>query len=294
VMVETRRGEGTTFRLILPLTLATFRGILVSAGGRPFMIPTARVDRVLRVLPQDVRTVAGRKTILVGGQAVALVSLGDLLNLPRPADAPPPAEMMQAVVVVSGDQRAAFGVDEVSNEQEVLVKSMGAGLRRVRHVAAATILGSGQLVPILDAADLVESAAAAGAPATTVEPAAPRQKRVLIAEDSITSRMLLKNILEGAGYHAQTAVDGQFALEALRRERFDLVVSDVEMPRMDGFELTAAIRGDTSMQDLPVVLVTSREARADRERGIDVGANAYLVKSSFDQSNLIDVVRKLA
>ncbi len=106
--------------------------------------------------------------------------------------------------------------------------------------------------------------------------------------------MLLKNILEAAGYRAQVAVDGQAALAALRSEPFDLVVSDVEMPHMDGFELTASIRGDENLKNVPVVLVTNREASADRERGIDVGANAYLVKSRFDQSDLLEVVRKFA
>jgi two-component system, chemotaxis family, sensor kinase CheA len=114
-----------------------------------------------------------------------------------------------------------------------------------------------------------------------------------VAEDSITSRTLLKNILESAGYEAATAVDGVDAFTQLRSGEFDIVVSDVDMPRMSGFELTAAIRGNKKYSELPVVLVTALESREDRERGIDVGANAYIVKSSFDQSNLLEVVRRL-
>jgi two-component system chemotaxis sensor kinase CheA len=120
-----------------------------------------------------------------------------------------------------------------------------------------------------------------------------RPVRVLVAEDSITSRTLLKNILEASGFQVRTAIDGIDALTLLKTEEFDIVVSDVEMPRMDGFGLTAAIRQDKDVAGLPVVLVTGLESREDRERGIDVGANAYIVKSSFDQSRLVEVIRKL-
>jgi two-component system chemotaxis sensor kinase CheA len=119
-----------------------------------------------------------------------------------------------------------------------------------------------------------------------------RRKSILVVEDSITSRMLLKNILESAGYDVQTAVDGADAWATLKTGNFDVVVSDIEMPRMDGFELTAKIRSDEKFKNLPVVVVTSLESREDRERGIDVGANAYIVKSSFDQSNLLSVVKR--
>jgi two-component system chemotaxis sensor kinase CheA len=126
------------------------------------------------------------------------------------------------------------------------------------------------------------------------KPADATARSVLVVEDSITSRMLLKGILESAGYQVKTAVDGMEAFTTLRSERFDLVVSDVEMPRMNGFDLTAKIRADKKLSDLPVVLVTALETREDRERGIDVGANAYLIKSNFDQSNLLEAVRRLA
>jgi two-component system chemotaxis sensor kinase CheA len=125
------------------------------------------------------------------------------------------------------------------------------------------------------------------------EVAAP-SKKVLVVEDSITSRMLLKAILESAGYEVKTAVDGMEAFTILRESRFDLVVSDVEMPRLNGFDLTARIRADARLGELPVVLVTALESREERERGIDVGANAYIIKSSFDQSNLLEVARSLA
>ena len=158
-------------------------------------------------------------------------------------------------------------------------------------------MGTGKPVPILNVPDLIRSAVkAAGAPAmpaVAAEKAEAKRKSVLVVEDSITSRILLKNILESAGYDVKTAVDGIDAITTLKTEHFDLVVSDIEMPRMNGFDLTSKIRSDKKLAELPVVLVTALEAREDRERGIDVGANAYIVKSSFNQSNLLEVVRRL-
>ena len=190
----------------------------------------------------------------------------------------------------------AFAVGAILDEQEVLVKPLRKPLSRVRNIAGATVLGSGRVAPILNVADLLKSARKSGGAArvaAVAKPAAPEAKTLLVVEDSITSRMLLKDILESAGYKVKTAVDGLEAFTLLRAEKFDLVVSDVEMPRLDGFDLTMRIRADKKLSELPIVLVTALERREDRERGIDVGANAYLVKSSFDQSNLLDAVRRL-
>ncbi|HYS43145.1 MAG TPA: response regulator, partial [Geobacteraceae bacterium] len=200
-------------------------------------------------------------------------------------------------VTGSGASRIAFGVDGILGEQEILVKSLGPQLSRVRNIAGATVLGTGKVAAILHPGDLLKSAVKGAAmPAGAAYPAekseAPR-KSLLVVEDSITARTLLKNILETAGYRTSTAMDGIDALTQLRTETIDLVVSDVDMPRMNGFELTAQIRGSRKFADLPLVLVTSLDSREDRERGIEVGANAYIVKSSFDQSNLLEVVKRL-
>jgi two-component system chemotaxis sensor kinase CheA len=181
-------------------------------------------------------------------------------------------------------------------EEEVLVKGLGRQLRRVRNIAGATVLGAGTVVPVLNVADLLSSAvrpgAALGAP-LVVSKTAVRCARILVADDSITARTLLKSILETSGHQVTTAVDGADAFTQLRSQPFDLVVSDVDMPRMSGFELTTKIRADKTLGQLPVVLVTALEARQDRERGIEVGANAYIIKSSFDQSNLLEVITRL-
>ncbi len=302
VSVETEPGRGTAFRIVLPLTLSTFRGVQVRVNEQHFVLPTTHVEQGLRVRKELIQTVENRETIPWNGRAVALVRLADVLEMsPARGDGVlglpgASAEHMQVLILGSTSQRIAFVVDEIVSEQEVLVKPLGTQLARVRNVAGATVLGTGMAVPILHVADLLRSAvkittkpAARGEiPATAV----PR-KSILVAEDSITSRALLQNILESAGYRVATAVDGMDGLTRLKTEPFDLLVSDVEMPRMNGFDLTTRIRADKALAQLPVILVTSLESREHRELGVDAGANAYIVKSSFDQSNLLETVRKL-
>jgi two-component system chemotaxis sensor kinase CheA len=297
ISVETHRHRGTIFRIRLPLTLATFRGILVQAADQVFVIPTVNVERVVRVKHDEIRTVENRETITLNGSAVALMRLDQALGVAKKARNAGSSRYLPALVLGAAEKRIAFGVDAVLNEQEVLFKSLGRQLSRVRNVAGATVLGSGQVVPVLNVADLLTSAAS-GAVTRVKAPVAVAQeetgkKSVLVAEDSITSRMLLKEILESAGYQVSTAIDGVDAFAVLQKAHFDLVVSDVEMPRMNGFDLTAKIRSDEKHAKVPVVLVTGLESRVDRERGVDVGASAYVVKGSFDQSNLLETIRRL-
>ena len=294
------QDTGTSILITLPLMLATFRGVLVRAGEHYFIIPALSVERMTRVTQQDIQTVENRATIPLDGQAVALVSLGDVLELPR-QNSPNRGAMdkvsEQALVIVlgTGHKHVAFRVDEILGEQEVLVKTLGRQLARVRNVIGASVLGTGQVVAVLNVPDLLKSAVkqAASPPVAVAAHGVAEQQSILVVEDSITSRALLKNILESAGYRITTAVDGMDAYTTLKTGTFDLIVSDVEMPRMDGFDLTAKVRADKQLAGLPVVLVTALESREHRERGIDVGANAYIVKSSFDQSNLLEVVQRL-
>jgi two-component system chemotaxis sensor kinase CheA len=297
VSVESQRNVGTTIRIALPVAVATFRGILVEVAKRLFVVPTAQVERVVRFKAADVQTVEGRETLSLNGRAVSLVRMAQTLELPPVERAGEPVASTPAVILGAKDQRVAFAVDAVLDEQEVLVKRFDKPLSRVRNIAGATVLASGQVAPILNIADLLKSARKGGGAATPTtvgaKPAEAEAASILVVEDSITSRMLLKGILESAGYKVKTAVDGLEAFTTLRAQKFDLVVSDVEMPRLNGFDLTARIRADKKLAELPVILVTALESREDRERGVDVGANAYLVKSNFDQSNLLEAVRRL-
>jgi two-component system chemotaxis sensor kinase CheA len=300
ISIESVPGTGTTFRIVLPVTLATFKGILVGSGGQSLIIPTVNVWRIKRIRSDEIQTVENRATMLLDGQPIAFVRLDEVLELPSRAVA---KEDGYADVLVLGaaDKRIGFAVDEIQLEQEVLVKNLGKPLLRVRNVAGATVLQTGTPAVILNVADLLKSAVRHGAGgsaqvATPSESSATPEmhaRRVLVADDSVTSRMLLKNILESSGYQVATAVDGMDALMMLKSREFDIVVSDVEMPRMDGFDLTAKIRADKKLAELPVVLVTALGSREHQERGIDVGADAYIVKSSFDQKNLLEIIRKL-
>lgn len=299
VSVETRTDVGTTFRLLLPMTLATFRGVLVREEEQTFVLPTLNVERVIRVKPEAIKTVENRETIEVEGRVLPLVKLGDALGLPSRRSraarvlSAGPADYLAVAILSFANQRTAFRVDGIIDERQVMVKTFGPQLRRVRNFAGTTVLGSGRLAPVLNVPDLMKSALRSAAPARAAEETPATGRRLLVAEDSITARTLLRSILETAGYRVATAVDGADAFAQVRDGNFDLVVSDVDMPRMSGFELTEKIRGDKRLSGLPVVLVTALESREDRERGVDVGANAYIVKSSFDRSNLLEVIRRL-
>ncbi len=302
VEIDSSPGAGATIRMIVPLTLATFRGVLVRVNEQVFILPSTNVQRVMRIRKEEIRTVENRESFAYEGEAMSLVRLKGVLgpqpvrlkspapNSPSPSSGP----YVQVAIVGSAEKRMAFLADEILHEQEVLVKPLGRQLSRIRNISGATVLGSGKVVPILNVPDLMKSAIK-GSPAVAgpVVEGPERRLSVLVAEDSITSRTLLKTILESAGYDVRTAVDGLQAFAALETGAFDLVVSDVDMPGMNGFALTAKIRADKRLSELPVVLVTALESREDKERGIDAGANAYIVKSSFDQSKLLEVVKRL-
>ena len=296
VALETQADAGTAFRIVLPLSIATFRGILVRLGEQVFVLPASGVERVVRLAEQDIRTVENRETVPLDGQPASLVDLGDVLEMPRRGGGRVAGGSLHAVVLGAGAARVAFWVDEVLGEQEVLVKALGRQLARVRNVTGASVLATGRVAVVLNLPDLMKSAARQAAPARAPAAEVPvdaQPRSVLVVEDSITSRSLLKNILESAGYRVATAVDGVDAYTMLKSSTFDLVVSDVEMPRMDGFEFTSKVRSEARLAELPIVLVTALESREHRERGIDVGANAYIVKSSFDQGNLLEVIGRL-
>jgi two-component system, chemotaxis family, sensor kinase CheA len=294
ISVTSRPGEGTTFAMELTTSLATYRAVEVHAGGRSFLLPTARVERGLRVAAGELRQVGEQQAISVGEQDLPLASLASVLGLPESTGAARP--WIHCVVLSAGERRVALAVDEIRAEQEVLGKPVDTTMTHSPVVAGAAVLASGPMAPILNVPELVRLALRDGGRQGGAQPvvaARPRGVSVLVAEDSITSRTLLKNILELAGHSVEVAVDGAEALDKLRAGRYDLVVSDVEMPRLDGIGLTEAIRRDEALAHLPVVLVTSLASPGDRERGAEAGANAYIVKSSFEQSKLLQAIAEL-
>lgn len=298
--IRSEPGRGTVFLIHLPVTLATFRGVLVDVSGHLFIIPNAQTRHSMKIRPQDIRTAENQSIIYFNHRPTALVHLADVLGIPKSEEnhGGNGKTAIPVVILKTDATEIAFCVDKVLTEQEVLVKPLGRQLKRVWHFAGATILASGTVVPILNVKDLIKTASglsfsAARQPSVTASKPSEAPNSVLIVEDSFTSRTLLKNILEASGYQVKTAIDGADGLSQLKAQAFDAVVSDVEMPRMDGFELTAGIRGDKSLAGIPVILVTSLDSPANRERGIEAGADAYIVKSSFDQSNLLEVLDRL-
>lgn len=287
--------HGTGFTLIVPLTLTTLRAVLVSAGGQTYAFAGTNVYKMVHAPVGDIRSVAARQVLMIDGVPLPLASLAGVLNSLAPAvDAP--AGKMAVIIIASGTTRQAFVVDGLLTEQEILIKSLGARIRRTPLVAGATLLPAGGIALVLNAANLVRRATQAGAPLTLLSKeaaAAPVRKRLLVVEDSVTTRTLMKSILEAAGYAVATAADGAAGRQFLLDHDVDLVVSDVDMPIMDGFELTAALRAAPKWRELPVVLVTARETERDKARGIEVGADAYIVKSAFDQRSLLETIRQI-
>lgn len=293
--IENTPGAGCSFQLMLPVRLATLRGLVLRIRGSQFVFPLSGLDSVRALKSGDIQTVEGRETLLLGARVIPALRLGRLLGLDRSLEHAA-AEENIALIVRNGGSTFALLVDEILSEQEVLPKDLGKQLRRVRYITGATQLGDGSLVPILGLEDIAKYGLAASdrAEAATHGPAGALQlKRVLVAEDSITSRLLLKHILESAGYQVETAVDGLDALSKLRHEDFDALVSDIEMPQLDGLALTERIRTNQKTSDMPVILVTSLHSAAEKERGLRAGADAYIVKGSFDQDNLLATIRRL-
>jgi len=296
VEVSSKQGQGTRFVLNVPLTVTTIQSLLVVAGGQTYAIPAMAVEKLLRVGRADVASIGGREVLLLDKAPEPLVCLAELLGLSsrRPIVS---VGKIPAVLVSTGTHRIAFLVDELMTEQEVVVKSFPPRLALLRNFAGATILETGRIALILNVSELVGNAIqhAASRSLTAVlsnEPAA-QKKRLIVADDSVTTRTLVEAILEEAGYEVNTAADGMEAWQILQEKGADLVVSDVEMPRMDGFSLTETIRGSSRYQDLPVILVTALETERDKARGMEVGADAYLVKSAFDQQHLLETIQQL-
>ena len=292
VDVNTTEGEGTAFTLRVPLTVATDHGLIVRAGGAVYAIPSTSVDRVLEIEREDIVDIEASQAILVAKRTIPLRALSDVLD----------AQMenrdfngrLPVVVVSRSWDAVAFLVDEVIGEREIVVKRFQPPLVSIRNVAGGTLTGSGEIIPVLNPSDLVASGLRRGVRsrivATGEDVEEEIQPRILVVDDSITTRTLEKNILENFGYTVEVAVDGNEAWEQLQSQPFDLVVTDIEMPELDGFELTERIKQSTQFANLPVVIVTSLAKETDKQRGIEVGADAYIVKQQFETRALLDVI----
>ena len=298
IQIETAPGMGTMFILTFPLTIATSHALLVRTSGETVALPMMNVERMLRVSVDKVKNIDGYPAVFAEGRPLPLINLAHILELGK-TEQPLTVDTKIPVIIVSlMEKRIALRVDAFLSAQQIVVKSLGSQLRKLRKIAGVTILGDGQLVCILNIADIMK-AAHTKAIAPEVLPLITRESRrrqVLVVDDSITTRTLEKHILENAGYEVSTMVDGQEAWDWLRNSDHqlpDLVVSDVDMPRMNGFGLTESIKGDSRYANIPVVLVTSLDSPNDRFRGLEAGADAYIVKTTFDQRELLEAIERL-
>jgi two-component system chemotaxis sensor kinase CheA len=290
VLVRTAQGAGAFFELLLPVGVASLRALVVEVGGARYAVPLSGLESVRSAAQAAIRTVEGVETMLADQRVLPLVRLAALFGSAQPGQ---DGEQGVVIVAQAGDQAFGMLVDAIVAEQDVLPKRLGSMLRRVRWFSGAAQLGDGALAPVIALEDIAGHGFGSVRAIPAGDVAAKSARRVLVAEDSVTSRLLLKHLLEGAGWSVDTAVDGLEALSRLRGARYDVVVSDVEMPNMDGLALTASIRANPATAELPVVLVTSLQTPEQREAGLRAGADAYFTKGSFDQDRLLATVRRL-
>lgn len=282
-------AQGTQFTLVVPVTLARLRVLLVGEADRVYGVPAYGIARILRIDRAALGRVAGRQVIVSEGN-LPLTALSSVLGLAAPESS---SERLNVVVLDWGGVREALEITQVQEEREVTVHPLGERFTGTRQLLGAAFLPGGRIAPILDPLGLMQRAqrltSAAPAAAAFVRPA----RRLLLADDSPTTRMLERIILESHGYEVLVAADGAEAWQLLQEEKVDLVVSDVEMPAMTGIELTQAIRASTRLAGLPVVLVTGLATEIDRQRGLEAGANGYVVKTEFDQKDLLEIIGQL-
>lgn len=295
VRVESRAGQGTTFTLTVPMDLSSMRGLVMRAGDLTAVLPSSSVVKLVRVPARSVLVTDGRLYLPDKASPIPLADLGEVLEVhsPTPQRAIREREQLTCVVIEAAGRAAALCVDALIEERYVIIKSPAPRVRRMPFLLGATVLGGGEVALVLNPTDLANNMRPAQARPVESERERARVPHVLVVDDSITTRQLERAILMRAGYQVTVATDGAHAWSLLERQDFDLVLSDLEMPRLDGFQLIERIRKHKKTSKLPVVLMTALVRDVDRKRALDLGANAYFMKSGFDQENLLDAIAKL-
>ncbi|UCJ18802.1 hybrid sensor histidine kinase/response regulator [Pseudomonas sp. MM211] len=294
VRMQQRQGQGSTFHLEVPLTLSVVRSLVVEVGGEAYALPLAHIERMTRLQAEDIVQLEGRQHFWSEGQHVGLIAASQILQRPegKPSDNGIP-------VVLIRDRDNLFGlvVERFVGERTLVVMPLDPRLGKVQDVSAGALLDDGTPVLILDVEDMLMSVAkllGSGrlerVDRSVRQLAGVQRKRVLVVDDSLTVRELERKLLLGRGYDVAVAVDGMDGWNALRAEHFDLLITDIDMPRMDGIELVTLVRRDSRLQSLPVMVVSYKDREEDRRRGLDAGADYYLAKASFHDEALLDAV----
>lgn len=290
-------GEGMSFHFQLPLTLSVIRTLLVEISGEPFAFPLTRIDRVVMVPKDKIYLVENQQYFIWNEQNIGLVAAHQVLELP-----PSSAFHSEALpVVVIGDRLSCYGlvVDRFLEERDLVVRPLNPRLGKVQDISAAALREDGSLILIVDVADLVRSIdnllASKNLHLVSQEETSynveKQQKSILVVDDSITVREMERKLLENQGYQVEVAVDGMDGWNAVKAGNYDLIITDIDMPRMDGIELVNEIKTHPTLKSTPVIIVSYKDREEDRIRGMEAGADYYLTKSSFHDDSLIDAVR---
>jgi len=297
VRISSQVGNGTRFQLELPLTLSLIRTLLVEIGGEPYAFPLARVEKALKLPREQIESVQGRQHFALQEIQVGLVAAHQVLEL----EGAPPADGEVSIVVL-GDKTARYGlvIDRFLGERELVVRTLDPRLGKVKNISSAAFMPDGSPVLIVDVDDLTRSIEnlASGQRLSRIGTetdigAGTTRKHVLVVDDSLTVRELERKLLDKDGYAVELAVDGMDGWNAVRTGQYDLVLTDVDMPRLDGIELLKLIRQDHRLKSLPVVIVSYKDRPEDRRRGMEAGADYYLTKASFHDETLLRVVNDL-
>lgn len=297
VHIQTTPGRGTTFQVKLPVTLSVLRAVVVRIAGEPYAFPHNRIDRLIRVPRSELRSLENRQYFEVDGQNVGIVMARQVLQLQGPEEA---SEDLLIVLFGERSSRCGLVVDVLQGEQDLVVRPLDPRLGKVPNLHAAAILDDGSPVLIVDPEDLhrsinklLQESHLERSGESTPSGDERRQLRVLVVDDSITVREVQRRLLENQGYGVEVAVDGMEGWNLVRGGRFDLVISDIDMPRLNGLELVRRIKADSRLEHLPVIIVSYKDRDEDRLLGLEAGANYYLTKSSFHDDTLIQAVREL-
>jgi len=296
VRVDADAGRGARFHLQLPLTLSVLRTLLLSIAGEAYALPLSRIDRVLSLTPADIREIEDRPYCTLDGEHVGILDARQLFGLPQ---APTPPAWFSVVIISDRLNRYGLVVDRVLGEENLVVRPLDQRLGKIPNISAGAILDDGSPVVIFDVDDLVRSIHQLLTTGKLQKIGRGRQglktgkKRILVVDDSLTVREVERRLLENAGYEVTTAIDGMDGWNKLTSHPFDLLVSDVDMPRMNGIDLVRMVKTDPQLRDMPVMIVSYKDREEDRLRGLEAGANYYLTKGSFHDEGLLDAARDL-
>ncbi|HEY1170550.1 MAG TPA: hybrid sensor histidine kinase/response regulator [Verrucomicrobiae bacterium] len=296
IRIVTALGKGTRFILTLPLTLSIVRVLLVEVAGEKYAFPLANLQNILHVSAQDLQTLEGRTCFTLNGTQIGLLSARQVLELDN-AGWP---ETLSVIVIGSGTDRYGLVMDKVLCETELVVQPLDPRLGKVQDIASGALTEEGEPVLIFDVEDLlrtverlVGTGSIVAATKTTATAARSTKRRILVVDDSLTVRELERKLLLSRGYHVEVAVDGMDGWNAVRSGHFDLVLTDVDMPRMNGIELVTLIKRDNRLRDMPVMIVSYKDREEDRRAGLEAGADYYLTKGSFHDDTLLQAVSDL-